>query len=54
MKVFIVGIAILVAGFYVLELGVLFDWTFTSTATVLGLVQGTIMGLFPFKEMMKG
>lgn len=54
MKVFVVGIAILVAGLYVLELGAMLDWTMFTTATLLGAVQGTIIGLFPFKEMMKG
>ena len=53
-SVLIVGTLIVSSGIYSLQLAHLFDFTVQGAMAFTGAIQGTIVGLFPFKEIMKG
>lgn len=53
-SVVVVGALIVSSGIYSLQLAHLFDFTVQGAMAFTGAIQGTIIGLFPFKEIMKG
>lgn len=50
----IVGTFIVCSGIYSLQIAHLLDFTSQGAMALTGAIQGTIVGLFPFKDIMKG
>lgn len=53
-SIIVVGALIVSSGFYSLQIAHLLDFTTQGAMALTGAIQGTIIGLFPFSDIMKG